>query len=229
MMMVHPNFQPATLGTSEDARKGTPATFGTAMKFPPVTVQNEQQREYHEAQGYVPGGKSNPAAFVQAHAAPDPMRHHGHQEFPKFVGEILVKNEDEERAAIEKNAKELSRARAEARRLAEIDANKPADTNVQMEAMAKNMAAMQAVVAGLTKSVGDLAFAMASAPPPMIAPEKLPTSVDALFQSYEERALAAGVKVDRRWSLEKLISATAEAEAAERKSAAAVDPLNLEF
>ena len=98
MMMVHPNFQPATLGTSEDARKGTPATFGTAMKFPPVTVQNEQQREYHEAQGYVPGGKSNPAAFVQAHAAPDPMRHHGHQEFPKFVGEILVKNEDEERA-----------------------------------------------------------------------------------------------------------------------------------
>lgn len=227
MMMVHPNFQPATLGTSADDRKGAPGTVGHAMQFPPVTVQNEQQHDYHAAQGYVPGGKSNPAAFVQAHAAPDPARANGHQEFPKFCGEIMVHNADEERAAIEKNAKELARARAEARRLAEIEANKPGETNVQLDAMARNMAAMQAVVAGLAKTVGDMAFSMKSAPPAVIAAENLPTSVDALFQSYEERALALGVTVDRRWSLEKLIQATAKAEAA--AAAAAAPPIDMEF
>ena len=117
MMMTHPGFRPARLGTSPDDRKGTPGTQGQAAYMPPVTVADSQQEEYHASQGYQPAGKGNPAAFVQAHTSPETPYHR--EEYPKYVGDIVVHNEDEEIAAMEKNERraaeaEAARIRAEA-------------------------------------------------------------------------------------------------------------------
>jgi hypothetical protein len=135
-LMVHPGFQPATLGTSADERKGTPAKIGQPVKFPPVTVNNEQQEEYHAAQGYGPAGKGNPAAFVAAHSSPDTPYHK--QEYPKYVGDIVVNNEDEELAAIDRNeqmaaAAEAARVKADA--AAQEARAAPAELEGRVEAM----------------------------------------------------------------------------------------------
>jgi hypothetical protein len=130
-LMVHPGFQPATLGTSPDDRKGLPGKIGQPVKFPPVTVNNEQQEDYHAAQGYTPAGKGNPAAFVSAHTSPETPYHR--LEYPKYVGEIVVNNEDEELAAIDRN--EQMAAAAEAKRLkAESEAAKEAKEPAELEA-----------------------------------------------------------------------------------------------
>lgn len=67
---------------------------GSPDRYPPVTVNNTRQEEYHAAQGYVPAGSPNPQAWVEA-AAPVPPDYVP-DEYPKWVGDRLVKNANEE-------------------------------------------------------------------------------------------------------------------------------------
>lgn len=195
LMMSHPGFQPARLGTSPDDRKGTPGTRGTPMINPPVTVNNVEQEEYHRAQGYVPAGKGNPAAFVQAHTSPETP--YSKVEYPKYVGDILVNSEDEELAAMARN--EQMAAEAEAAQLkAEED---------ERRAAAMPASDVQAQIAELRETVAAMAnMVQASRPEP-------PATVDGVRAMFEAKATALGVKIDGRWSLEKLITACTEAEA----------------
>ena len=96
--MTHPQFRPATLGTSDDARKGIAGTRGTPIKFPPVTVHNQRDLEYHQSQGYEVSGKANPHAFAAAMVVPDNVVPIGHLEYPKMVGGVVVQDEAEEDA-----------------------------------------------------------------------------------------------------------------------------------
>lgn len=136
MMMVHPAFQPARNGVSADERRGLPEIKGTPVKFPPVTVHDEKQRAYHEAQGYRQSGNSNVEAFFAAHAVPpDASAPQGFAEYPKMVRsealerERVVGSEEEEeavRAEFAEAEREAARAaEAEAARLA-AQANQPA-------------------------------------------------------------------------------------------------------
>jgi hypothetical protein len=76
MLMVHPNFRPAQSimieGTERRNARGdivSAAYRGTPEINPPVTAVNEDREEYFAAQGYVPAGKGDPAAWVQAHSS----------------------------------------------------------------------------------------------------------------------------------------------------------------
>jgi hypothetical protein len=192
MMMRHPGFQAATLGTSPDDRKGTPGQLGTPLKFPPVTVNNTAQEEYHAAQGYIAAGNGgNPAAFVQAHVAPSFDARH--QEYPKWVGDTVVNNEAEELVAMERNEQMAAEAQAAA-----IRAEQEAARLAALPAEDDRLAALEAAVAKIAATI---------APPP-------PASVDGVRAMFEARAEAVGLKPDGRWSLEKLIGVVGEAEGA---------------
>lgn len=96
MMLSHPN---AKKGQAIAVTPGDPNTayVSTPDLLPPVMVEDPEQRAYYEAQGYVCNGTSDPAAFAQAVANPiDPA--YVPQEYPKYVGDVLVNNQDEELA-----------------------------------------------------------------------------------------------------------------------------------
>lgn len=70
---------------------------GVPDKFPPVLVHNEDDRDYYLAQGYMDNGKSDPSSFARAAANPaDPD--YKPAEYPKWVGTVLVNDEEEEAA-----------------------------------------------------------------------------------------------------------------------------------
>lgn len=188
MMMSHPHYRPAI--NSTEPGKGSP------IYKPPVTVHTKDQENYHSAQGYIPNGKSNPAAFVQAHASPEAS--YQKHEYPKYVGDIVVNNEDEEFAALERN--EQMAAEAEAARLrAEVEAAKPATPDVEDR------------VARLEDGMSKLLDAVLALKP--VAPEAPASNVDAVRAMFVEKAKGIGLKIDGRWSLEQLIKQCADAEA----------------
>lgn len=152
-MMVHPHFRPAKLGTSPDERKGTPGIMGSPIYMPPVTVNDERQEEYHASLGYVPGGNSNPAAFVAAHAAPDPEGYGVVHEYPKWVMDKEVHSEAEEAEYRAEWAQREEAARAAAERAAQEAVEPPADGS----ALAGTVAALAAQVAALANVVTALA------------------------------------------------------------------------
>jgi hypothetical protein len=125
--MTHPQFRPATLGTSDDARKGIKGMIGTPIKFPPVTVHNQRDLEYHQSQGYEVSGKANPHAFAAAMAVPDNVVPIGHLEYPKMVGGVVVQDEGQEDfRRLQMAAEEIAaaeRAKAEADRAAAVEAD----------------------------------------------------------------------------------------------------------
>lgn len=92
-VMVHPHAVKATSGVS-----GSMDAIRPGDRFPPVTVNNADQEAWHRAQGYVAGGKGDAAAFANAHAGP--LSDHVHIEYPKWIGDVLVKSAAEERALI---------------------------------------------------------------------------------------------------------------------------------
>jgi len=100
--MVHPAFQPATLGTEVKSQSGySHWVGGTAIRLAPVLVHTEDQEEYYAAKGYVSQGKSDPDAFTRAHAAgTKAMSGYAPQEYPKWAGGVLVNNREEEDAAL---------------------------------------------------------------------------------------------------------------------------------
>ena len=105
--MRHPNFTPAVLSDDNAAGRFRDAPPGRPAQFPPVTVSNADQEEYHAAKGYIPSnGKAHPTP-------PAPSRHKEREnirmrstpeqetsetyEYPKWVGDKIAHSAEEER------------------------------------------------------------------------------------------------------------------------------------
>lgn len=93
--MVHPNYAPAVVERPSPGRPLLPGEAPQAAKaavFPPVTVMNEDQEEYHKSLGYLSTG-GDPAGH-------EPALPPGYepQEYPKWVGDQLVNCAEEEAA-----------------------------------------------------------------------------------------------------------------------------------
>lgn len=173
--LTHPHFRPATLGTSDDDRKGIKGSVGKPMQFPPVTVNNETQLEYHLAQGYVPSGKMDPAAFTAAMAVPDDAQAPGTlMEFPKWVysadrRKSAIAQDDGEEAILRarfaaEEVEEAQHEKDEADRAAR-EAGTPTDTQAQIDSLRDGL---QAVQQGQDEVKGMLALLLekATAPAP---------------------------------------------------------------
>ncbi len=89
--MAHPSFQPAVM--SDDPTQRQP------IRFAPVMVEDADQQAQYEAKGYVPSGTPNPKAFEPTRASDKPAAY-VFEEYPKWVGGVLVNNPEEERAAM---------------------------------------------------------------------------------------------------------------------------------
>lgn len=94
MVMVHPNAQPAVFVEEGASHQSRPATF------PPVTVNDQDQREQYEAKGYQPAGKGDPHAYAKAALSTPPVNHVV-EEYPKWCHGQIVNNEEEELARLE--------------------------------------------------------------------------------------------------------------------------------
>lgn len=96
--MIHPGYQPASVGTEVRSPHGfTYFIGGTAIRFPPVLVMDADQEARHAADGYVSIGKSDPAAFARAVAASaPPVTDYKPDEYPKWVNGRVVNSAEEE-------------------------------------------------------------------------------------------------------------------------------------
>lgn len=107
--MIHPHARRAAStgvpGTEITDAIGRPlpgqfrAYTGTADFMPPVTVTCAAEEDYHRSLGYETGGKSSAAAFANMTATngADPIP--PVEEYPKWVGDVLVKDAAQEAAA----------------------------------------------------------------------------------------------------------------------------------
>ena len=102
--MAHPAYKAARslpipgtekLNAQGDPIPGSGDYQGTAERLPPVTVCSDQEREFYEAQGYKFAGDCDPSAYAAAHSSAPPDSYVP-QEYPKYVGGVLVNDEDEE-------------------------------------------------------------------------------------------------------------------------------------
>jgi len=94
MMMNHPGYAPAVLADDGPGRIGLGDAHarGTPVRFPPVMVHSDDQREEYEAKGYRVTGAPMPAATP-------PQQRPGFQKYPMMVGDAVVNDEAEEAAA----------------------------------------------------------------------------------------------------------------------------------
>lgn len=88
LQMTHPSFRPAVLSDS-DARSGE---HGSAALWPPVTVNNEDQEEYYQSRGYVSPDAGMAEAFVTQQAAPVPAGYAGPKPYPRWENGKLVQD-----------------------------------------------------------------------------------------------------------------------------------------
>lgn len=216
-VMIHPGFQPATLGTSDDARRGIPGHKGSPVKLPPVTVENAAQEEYHASQGYIVSGVPNPAAYFAAKQAPDAAAP-DFQEYPKWVRGRIVNSLAEENEAL---AEPVAPAVADQSLVDIATLEFPPDAQ-----LSARIAELEAQVEYLQRELRDshralevfkLAAARPEAAPAQVREVKAPRAIDNA-PDMQRRADAAGLLVDRRWSADRL---RREVVAAERKKAAA--------
>ncbi len=108
LTMAHPAFKASQSlpvpGTEKRNAQGHPIPGtcdyqGTPERLPPVTVANEQEREYYEAQGYRAAGHSDPGAYAAAHSSAPPASYVP-QRYPMWVEGVLCHNEEDEAAAL---------------------------------------------------------------------------------------------------------------------------------
>jgi len=100
--MAHPQYRPAEVTPIEGTGVLNPVTGeevrtdfqGTAERFPPVQVNNEDQEAYHASLGYQPAGKSDPSAYARAIA--DTPVSYVPQEYPKWVDGVLCQGPEDE-------------------------------------------------------------------------------------------------------------------------------------
>jgi len=95
MVMRHPAEAPAIVSQWNEQLQRHVPEHGQAAKFQPVTVNDADQEAYHAAQGYV--GSGDPQSFESAVSNPLPGNYQ-FQEYPKWVGQVLVHSKAEEDA-----------------------------------------------------------------------------------------------------------------------------------
>lgn len=110
MTMAHPHYAPAKLIPIEGTERRAPNGYiisqdvrGIPERYSPITVRNADEIEYYKAQGYEVVGKSDPAAYVRALAAPEVMAYVP-ERYPMWVNGVLVKTKDEEESALSGSA-----------------------------------------------------------------------------------------------------------------------------
>lgn len=74
-----------------------------AAALQPLTVNSADQQEEYEAKGYKRVGTPNPKAFQTLTASPQPADY-VFQAYPKWVGDVIVQNAEEEAALTAKAA-----------------------------------------------------------------------------------------------------------------------------
>ncbi len=205
LIMTHPHFQPARLGTSDDARKGTKGLVGTPIRFPPVTVHDEKMEEYHTAQGYQPAGKIDPMAFVSARTLTSDEGPFEFREYPKMVGTRIVNSEAEEA----QTRADLAREEVEAARQAQEEADRAAREAVAEPGDADGLRSEVRELRGLVEMLLEKLTAPAASP----SSNDVPMDARA---SLARRAEELGLRVDGRWSIDRIQAeiATAESKAA---------------
>lgn len=144
--MVHPGFKPGVVGQKVVSEHGfSYHVGGEAIRFAPVLVTDESQEAYHASQGYQSIGKSDPAAFARAVAAAQPVSAtYVAQEYPKWVGGVLVKDAEEEAEQAGGKPKEAS---------SEPLIDEPA-TNADGASEEDEIAALEAKLAALKAKIG---------------------------------------------------------------------------
>lgn len=153
-LMSHPAF---TLGTAAQEIKHPGGKLeyvgGTAVRFPPVTVNNPDDEEWYAAKGYVSQGKSDSKAFAQAVAAAAAAKTpNGYvpQEYPKWAGGVLCNSAEEEEAALAKRRQQLGLAPGaalpEPAVLAEKPAPPPSAEQAKIAALEAQLAEMKAMM-----------------------------------------------------------------------------------
>lgn len=101
--MSHPAFEPGRVGDLVTSPAGfTYHVGGTPIRFPPVMVNGEDDEAYYAAKGYVSQAQSDSGAFMRAHSVAPTTANYQPAEYPKWVGEVLVNNEEEELALMER-------------------------------------------------------------------------------------------------------------------------------
>lgn len=85
----HPAFQPAVVSPAGSGVHAVP------IKFSPVLVTDEDMEAQYVAKGYDPVEKIDPRIFEPK--APDAVPY-VRQEYPQWVGDVLVQHKEEHRA-----------------------------------------------------------------------------------------------------------------------------------
>ena len=214
--MTHPAYQPGTAAREvvPDPTQPWKKAYigGTPIKNPPVLVKNEDDEAWHASRGYVSQGKSDAAAFARAVAAPVPMDDYTPERYPMWVGDKLVHDEAEERAALGMVAQEPESA--------------PEPLDPEKEMLRAQLAELQDRLAALTMPAPGtpLSVEPPGAPstmdvlqtPEMVAGQaKARAEIDALRRDLE----AAGVDVDKRWGIARLREELEKATAPEATTA----------
>lgn len=94
LTMVHPGYTPPKM-----VKDGIDTRTVSPERLAPVTVVNEDDQAYYEAQGYKPAGKIDPSAWVRAQANPPPPDYEP-AEYPKWVNGRLVQDAAQEAIAV---------------------------------------------------------------------------------------------------------------------------------
>ncbi len=193
--MTHPGFEPATLGTEVKSGNYSHWVGGTTERFPPVLVNSPDDQEYYEAKGYKSVGKSDPAAFLRAHASAKSASGYTPIRYPMWAGGVLVNNEEEESAALGARREQLAlepiepeaeQATPAPLKYAEVAAPAPVPdvTAVRLDAMEAQQARMMVMMEQmLALSAG--ARVQKAAPVATVEPEPEQTEADGMTRGQK--------------------------------------------
>ncbi len=101
MMLTHPDHEPAVPQhyRYDDDGSNAKVVLAVPAKFPPVTVNSEDELRTWEAKGYRAGGRPDPEAVERQGAHAGGAYDVKIQKYPMMVGDRTVKDEAEEAAA----------------------------------------------------------------------------------------------------------------------------------
>jgi hypothetical protein len=116
--MIHPGYQPASKGVEIKSPHGFSYwKGGTAQRFPPVLVNDENQEEFYVSQGYQSIGKSDARAFLAAVNVAEPIGEaYTASEYPKWIPALnrAVASPEEEADALGLSMSEMAAVAASA-------------------------------------------------------------------------------------------------------------------
>lgn len=98
-VLRHPGETAAVVSQWDSLQRRHVPEHGSPARFQPVTVNSRDQEEEYEAKGYRAAGTPDPAAYQKAKLSPETTSY-AFQEYPKWVGDTLVKSRAEEDALV---------------------------------------------------------------------------------------------------------------------------------